>query len=288
MPYDPRETYFPYPDRTDCHYLKVKKNDGTVFDKNYPYVDKSKRFVRKQKLLRALMFAIAFPVVSLRQGLRIEGRKKLRENRGLIADGIVSVGNHIHMWDYIAVMRAAWPHVTNILSWAPDISGENGTLIRLTGGIPVPENDLRATGAFSRAVEQLLTEDHGWLHVCAEGSMWEFYQPIRPFKQGAFYYAVKCGKPVLPMAFSFREVKGLAKLFWKHSFLTLRIGDPIYADETLDRAAAVDDLAVRAHREVCRLAGIDPDENLYPPLFDNTQRIDYYTDTYGVGYKGSW
>ena len=46
--YDPKTDKYPYPEQTDQHYLKVKKNDGTVFDKDYPYVDNSKPFKRKQ------------------------------------------------------------------------------------------------------------------------------------------------------------------------------------------------------------------------------------------------
>lgn len=288
MVYDPKETYFPYPMDTGTHYLKVKKDDGTVFDKNYPYIDKSKKFERKRRLFRAMLKVIAFPVVTVRLGLKIVDRKNLKKYKNVLDGGVISVANHIHMWDYLAEMKALWPYRPNILSWAPDVSGENGKVIRLSGGIPVPENNLRATAAFSSAVENYLTEDKGWLHVCAEGSMWEFYQPIRPFKQGAFYYAVKCNKPILPMAFRFREVKGIAKLFWKHSFLTLYIGEPIYPNTELERAEAIEELTLRAHDAVCRLAGIKPEENLYEPIYNNSTRIDYYTDTYGVGYKGSW
>ena len=47
------------------------------------------------------------------------------------------------------------------------------------------------------------------------------------------------------------------------------------------------DLTVRAHNAVCSLVGIDPVENIYEPEFNDSRRIDYYTDTYGVGYRGS-
>ena len=47
------------------------------------------------------------------------------------------------------------------------------------------------------------------------------------------------------------------------------------------------DLTIRSHEAVCRLAGIDPKKNIYKPVFDHSKRIDYYTDTYGVKYKGS-
>jgi hypothetical protein len=46
-------------------------------------------------------------------------------------------------------------------------------------------------------------------------------------------------------------------------------------------------MTIRCHEAVCRLAGIEPGENIYPPLYDQSKRIDYYATEYGVGYKGS-
>lgn len=34
-------------------------------------------------------------------------------------------------------------------------------------------------------------------------------------------------------------------------------------------------LTIRAHQEVCKLANIKEGENIYPPIFDQTKRIDY-------------
>ena len=37
--FDPKTNKFPYTELTDKHYLQVKKNNGLVFDENYPYID---------------------------------------------------------------------------------------------------------------------------------------------------------------------------------------------------------------------------------------------------------
>ena len=47
-------------------------------------------------------------------------------------------------------------------------------------------------------------------------------------------------------------------------------------DTSLDKRERAMDLTIRCHEAVCRLAGIDPKENKYPPVFDNTERVDYY------------
>jgi len=287
MSFDPKTNKFPYPIDTNKHYLKVKKNDGTVFDKDYKYIDDSKSFMLKRKLFRIPMFLIGFPVSAIRQGLIIKGRENLRIYKDVIKKGIISVYNHVHMWDYLSLMHAVFPHMPNILSWAPDISGENGKIIRLTGGIPVPENDMRASAKMVTSVKNYLNNG-GWLHICAEGSMWEYYQPIRPFMPGAAYFAVKANKPILPFAYSYRKPSWIRKLFKQPAAMTLTIGEPIYKNNDLSDNDAIVDLTKRCHEAICRLAGIDPKENIYPPIFDNSKRIDYYTKEYGVGYKGSW
>ena len=53
--FDPKTKLFPYTEYTDGHYLKIKKNNGLVFDENYPYFDSSKSFLFKQKLIRILL-----------------------------------------------------------------------------------------------------------------------------------------------------------------------------------------------------------------------------------------
>ncbi len=286
--FDPKSVKYPYPEETDKHYLVVKKNDGTVFDRNYPYIDRSAVFRRKQLLVRIGLYLIVFPLNYLRMGLRIQGRENLKKYREVIDKGIISCSNHVHMWDYISIMNAVKPKKTNVLCWAPDVSGENGKLIRLTGGIPIPENDIRATAVYVREVRKLLDEG-GWLQIYPEGSMWEYYAPIRPFKRGAAFFACRYDKPILPMAFSYREPGFIRKrIFRQTALFTLNIGEPMYANEALPAAEREEDLVRRSHEAVCRLAGIEPSENIYPPVFQDSKRIDYYASEYGIGYRGSW
>ena len=287
MSFDPKTNKFPYPEFTDKHYLKVKKNDGTVFDGNYPYIDTSKKFLFGQFLIRILLRLIVFPLARIRLGLKIVGRENLKKHRDVIKNGVISCANHVHMWDYIAVMRAICPSKPYILAWAPNIRGESGKMIRLVGGIPIPENDLRGTFTYINAIKNMLNGG-GWLHIYSEGAMWEYYKPIRPFKRGVGFFATLCDKPIIPIGFSYREPGWIRKhIFGQIALLTVSIGEPIFPDGSLATREREDDLTKRAHEAVCRLAGIDPAENLYPPIFDDSRRIDYYTDTYGVGYKGS-
>ena len=285
--FDPKTDKYPYPMDTSKHYLVVKKDDGTVFDKDYPYIDGSKKFKLGYDLVRAVLVTVVFPLTRIRLGLRIEGRENLKKHREEIEKGVISVCNHVHMWDYLGIMTAIKPIRPRVVSWAKNISGENGKLIRNVGGVPIPEGDVRATAAFLRAIRGFL--DGGWLHIYAEGSMWEYYRPIRPFKRGASHMACRFDKPVIPLAYTYREPGWIRrKLFRQTALFTLHIGEPIYKSAGLPFSEQELDLTRRAHEAVCRLAGIDPSENLYEPIYNDSRRVDYYTDTYGVGYKGSW
>lgn len=288
MTFDPKTDRFPYPENTDRHYLEVHKDRGIVFDTDYPYIDRSRAFRFKQELIRILLNILVFPLCRIRLGLKIEGRENLKIHRDVLNNGTLSVANHVHMWDYLSIMRAIRPYRSNLLSWAPNINGENGTLIRMVGGIPIPDSNIAATKTYLKAVRNLLQNDHGWLHIYPEGSMWEYYAPVRPFKRGAAHIAVDTNKPILPLGFSYRKPGWIRKhIFRQIACFTLRIGEPLFPNPALNPKEREKDLTIRCHDAVCRLVGIEPEDNLYPPLFNDSKRIDYYTDTYGIGYKGS-
>ncbi len=284
--YDPKPTRYPFPEQTDQHYLVVKKDRGIVFDEHYPYVDESMGFRFRRALFSIPLVLLAWPVCRIRLGLVIRGKGNRKRFRDLLSGGLVSVSNHVHLWDFLAVMQALYFRKPAVLAWDKNINGENGTLIRMVGGIPIPVSNIHAVSVFGKAVNTFL-KNGNWLHICAEGSMWEYYQPIRPFKDGAFYMAYKAGVPVLPMAFSYREPKGLRKLFHQQAVFTLNIGEPLTFNPDLSPSEAVEEMTVRAHHAVCELAGIDPKQNIYPPLFRQSKRVDYYTTEYGKSEKPS-
>lgn len=286
--FDPKPNRYPYPEDTDKHYITVKKNNGLIFDTEYPYIDTSKKFKRSEDFVRFLLNLIVFPMTWVRFGLKVEGKENLKKYKNVIKQGVVSVCNHVHMWDYLAILKTIKPIRAHVLTWAPNIRGENGKMLRSVGAIPIPENDMKATYKYFDVIKNYLS-DGGWLHIYAEGSMWEYYQPIRPFKRGAAYIACINHKPIIPLAFSYRKPGWFRKFFFKqYAKFTLHVGEPIYPDEKLSGVAQEIDLTKRAHDAVCLLSGVNPEDSLYQPVYTHDKRIDYYTERYGVNYKGSW
>lgn len=287
MVFDPKPNRYPYPEDTDRHYLNVKKNNGLVFDVNYPYIDTSKKFRRSENFTRFLLKVIVFPLTRIRFGLRIEGRENLKKYKDVIDKGVVSVCNHVHMWDYLGILLSI-KRRAHVLTWAPNIRGENGKMLRSVGAIPIPENDMQATRKYMEVVNDYINNG-GWLHIYAEGSMWEYYQPIRPFKRGAAYFACENNKPVIPLVFSYRKPGWFRKFFFKqYAKFTFHIGEPIYPNLALNRTQMEIDLTKRMHDACCLLSGVDPKDSIYKPVYNHDKRVDYYTEKYGVNYKGSW
>ena len=272
--YNPHSTKYNYPEYTDQHYLVVKKNNGLVFDENYPYIDNSKGFRFKRWWVRVLLYLIVFPLSIPYMGLRIKGRKNLKKYKSELSNGAITVSNHVHMWDYIAIMKALRPKETRVLVWAPNIRGENGALARLVGGIPIPDGNLGGKVASNKAVEQYV-KDGGILQIYAEGSMWECYPYIRPFHTGAFSLACRLNKPILPIGFSFRKPSWIRRhIFNQEVAITLKVGEPLYKDEALSESEQRIDLAKRCHNAVCLLSDVDPKENPYEEIFNKTKKLD--------------
>lgn len=278
--FDPKVTKYPYPQQTDQHYMKIKKNNGLVLTKDYPYIDNSFSFKFKQFWIRLLLVLIVFPMSYFKIGLRIKGRHNLKKYKTELKDGAVTISNHVHKWDFISIHKALRYHFPRVVVWGNNVRSEDAFLVRMMGGVPIPENNLEAMVAFTKAIDSYL-RNCGFLHIYPEGSMWEYYAPIRPFKRGAASIAIKNNVPVLPMAFSYRKASKLReKLFKQPAVFTLTIGEPLFPNISLDRREQEIDLTNRMHQAVVDLAGIK--ENLYEPIFNQSKRIDYYTDKYGI------
>ena len=263
-----------YPEYTDMHYIKIKKDRNIKIDKNYPYVNKSKFFLFKKWLVRILLYLIVFPMTKIKLGLKVYGKNNLKENKELLKNGVISVSNHINFFDYLAILRTVKPFKPYVLAWKKNINDKSGNLVRLVGGIPIPEDDIIASKAYFKSLNNLLN-DKGWLHIYAEGSMWEYYRPIRPFKTGAAYLAIKNNKPILPIGFSYRRPGFIRrKIFKQIALININVGKPIMINNNLDLKNNTNELTKKIHKEVCDLAGIN--NNLYGPIYDesNNKKLD--------------
>lgn len=265
---------YKYPERSDEHMIEVKHLRDTNFDENFEYLEKGFWHKFKRAVLWILLNPLVFTVVTIRHGLRIHGRKEFKKHKKEYKNGAITISNHVFMWDYLCVLKAIRPHLQYHPGWKTNFEGPNGPLIRWVGGIPIPTGNVRAMAKFQQAIGEVLKNNH-WLHFFPEGSMWFYYPDVRPFKKAIFKYAVRFNKPIIPLAFTFRERKGITRLFTKTPCVDLHIGEPIYADKSLDINESIDKLHSECYHKMQVMCGINPGD----PTYNTDQNIDNYKKT---------
>ena len=265
---------YQYPDKCDQHMITVKHLRDVNCDEQYPYLQKSGWFKIQRGILHACQYTVLPLVMWLRHGLHIHGKEKLKQHKDVLKDGMITISNHVFMWDYICIMVALRPRLGYFPAWQTNLEGPNGPWIRMAGGIPIPTHSLRAMVQFKRAMEEVL-ETKQWMHFFPEGSMWFYYPDIRPLKKAVFKYAVEFDRPVLPITFTFRPRKGLWKLMGKSPLVDLHIGDPMYHDKQLSRMEAVKKLHADAYHIMQGMCGIHPGH----PAYRTEQDLENYQKT---------
>ena len=256
------EVYVPEPPEEffgDDPFVKMAPIRGELkdikFDETYPYLDKSLTFRIWHFLIYLVTWLVAFPANWIRFGIKIEGREKIRRNRELFANGMMTVCNHVHRWDMICVLQAMRYRRAWIPMYAQPFRGKDGFLMKAIGGVAIPE-ELSGLRAFDKAMDELHANKQ-WIHLFPESCSWRFYAPLRPFKTGAFNMAYRHGLPVVPLVISFRPRTGWRKLFGKgEPLLTIHVGDPIVPDLTVPRKAEVARIRDLAHQTMLDMAGI--------------------------------
>ena len=235
------------------------------FDGTYPYLDKSLKFKIWHLLIYLTTWIAAFPVNWIRYGIRIEGREKIRRNRKLFANGVMTVCNHVCRWDMISVLQAMRYRKAWIPMYAQPFRGKDGFMMKHIGGIAIPE-DRSGLRAFDQALNELHDRKQ-WIHIFPESCSWEYYSPLRPFKIGAFNMAYRFSRPILPMVISFRPRTGWRKLLSKgEPLITIRVGDPIVPDLNAPRKEETVRMRELAHQAMLDMAGIV--SNPWPPGID--------------------
>lgn len=192
------------------------------------------------KVLGGLAAAIGFGV------WRVKDRKKLRK-----LGACVTLSNHVGYLDSLLTRRALGFKRTYAIV-APHNCKNNigGKIMGVGGCLPLPSS-MRGLKPFTEMLEYCKSKKAA-IHFYAEQSMWIGYEKPRPYKDGAMLYADKLDLPVVPMFYCFGKARGLRKLLHMPK-VTIKIGEPIYADKSLPPNKCVVDLRERAMAETQKL-----------------------------------
>ena len=231
------------------------------FDEHYPYLDDS--LTNRLNILWGYYFVLHVVLrlkLFIQMGLRIRGRKILKEYKQELAHGAITICNHVYRLDCPCVLLAVkGVHTTRIPMFAPNFRTKDGFFMRLAGGVPIPDSttNMSALKKFNEAFDEF-NRRGWWMHIFPEACRWDFYKPLRPFQKGAFTMSYKYNKPLLPCVITYRERTGIYRLFGKKDMplLTITIGEPILPDTTQPRKIEVERLREVAHTQMTKMAGI--------------------------------
>ena len=265
---------YTYPDTSDGHMLNVERKKKLMLDENYSFLPKGFFYKALRVVYFILLNLIVFPLCRLTHGLKIEGKENLKKHKAALKNGAITISNHVFMWDYLCVLKAIRPHLAYFPAWKANLEGSNRALVRISGGIPVPENDIHAMARFNAAIEEVLKSGR-WLHFFPEGSLWFFYPDIRPLKKAVFHYSARFEKPIIPITMSFRPRRGIFKLFSKKPFVDLHIGEPIFPDAALPLHDAAEKMQKEAYHVMQAMNGIHPGD----PSYNDDLVISHYKKT---------
>ena len=110
---------------------------------------------------------------------------------------------------------------------------------------------------FDEAVGYYLNKGQ-FVAISPEQAMWEMYDKPRPFKIGAFHYAVKYDVPVLPIFITFRPSGTYDAEGNEIKYFTVNIMPPLYANKELNPKEQAKDLMNRNYQ-----ACVDKYEEVY-------------------------
>ena len=243
-----------------------------VIDEHYPYVDDTIRYRFKTRWGYAFILKVGLNLMlHVKMGLRIRGREVLKKHKAGLKQGAITIANHVYRLDCPCVLLAVKAkHTTRIPMFAPNFRTKDSYFLNLVGGVPIPEPEtgLSAMKKFNEAFDEFHRRGW-WFHIFPEACRWDMYKPLRPFQKGAFTMSYKYNKPLLPCVITYRERKGIYRLFGPKDLplLTVTIGEPLYPDTTQPRKAEVDRLREVAHAQMEQMAGIT--YNPWPAAWGN-------------------
>lgn len=208
---------------------------ATLFSRQGPLPEKLAR-MWAQSLLRAG-----------RVHLRIEGLDKIDPRQKY-----VFVANHRSYMDIPAILAGLPVEIRFFAKQGLFLVPFLGTHLKRAGHLPVMRGDARASVKSMTMGARLIQERTVSMLLFPEGG--RSRGPMRQFKEGAAYIAIKAGVPAVPLGIAgTRDVLPMGSSYVRGGPVVLRIGDPIPTAgmKLHDRSQ----LIAQLERQVAELAG---------------------------------
>ena len=199
--------------------------------------------------LRTIIFIFAPIVNFFTYRLKVEGRKNLKDVK---KTGAIVVSNHVALLDTLMIKQAVFKRIFFIGAEHNNKKGFGGYTIKILGFLPL-SSQFSNQKNLDISVSYYLSKNK-LIHMAPEQAMWRGYKKIRPFKNGAFHYAVKNNVPVLPMVVLLRKPNKWDKLMGRRFKVTLKILPKVDINNELTNKEKILDLKDRVRESIIKIA----------------------------------
>lgn len=167
---------------------------------DYPFVAKNRLQDSFRRALCGFVCFVAPALLKPIMGLKIHNK----ENLSCLKGGAITVCNHVHDLDVVAMAHVAWPHDMYFFSMKDNFEiFFIRRLIRSLRALPQPENRAGYEAMLTQVGEKL--KKGAVFQIFPEGSLRVDCMKLRPFKPGAFEFACRFDVPVSPSVFKIYE-----------------------------------------------------------------------------------
>lgn len=208
--------------RFNEHVVPVNPKHVKPLGKKFTYFPKNPLYKAYSALIHGFLNVVGPIFTKIAYKIKIEGRENLKG----IKNAIVT-SNHVMFTDNL-ISRVA------IKKSKVYFAGDNfnnkkgiaGLSLKAGGFIPLGQTYSERV-KFAEALSKIL-KSGSYVVFYPEGSLWPEYKKPRPFKRGAFFYAVKNDVPIIPFFICFEKIKNKKDKFR----IVAKILKPIYIDKT--------------------------------------------------------
>lgn len=231
-----------YPQDEHAHMMDMPHGKEKKIDENFDFMPKSAFARFRYFLIRSLAICVFQFYNRVFNGFKIINKKNYSKVK---KQGKVIIENHCHFLDstMTSTMLTKWRY-SYICSLPENFSiPVAGKLLRSLGCIPIPR-EYKGLKKYMNTVDQFLKEDKN-IVIAPEGSMWPYYPGLRTFLPGAFKFACRADKPILPLVYIFKKRRFFGKEFKNSYVVHLHVMEPQYPNSDSEGKEKEKELAIR-------------------------------------------
>lgn len=213
----------------DTHLNPIDWDNCYPVDGNFRYLRKGLLTKIKDSFHNIIEIKPFIKMINKEFKTQVYGKENLKGLKGAIA-----TCNHINKFDCLVIKSALTSKKHKVYVTAAPFNnqkGHFGDLMRIGGLMPLSDN-LSAMRNFNVAIKEMLDKNN-FVVFYPEEAMWLYYRKPRPYKDGAYHYASKHNKPIVPLFITFSDSEQLDEEGLPKQIFYLHIMKPIYPKKEL-------------------------------------------------------